>query len=409
MLWMLLTACGLKSLLPEGPALSAAARAALTEGPSGATYTGPARTSVPVLPVVVWGAAYDLDLVLVSAHPTWNMHEYARLQTPDGPLWIAKDARESTMSQSIVTGLPDVHAWLPELPIETRSSPVQVMDRSTDDWLDLELTYVNIDGEPVRVTYEGRVPRSEQRKRNGSTMGHSRDSLLAVLDLPLRDLGRRATIQIAGERVRIERILGLVPFRMALVQTQGGLASGTLRQVPPDGEGSGEGAPHGFQTFHGGREAPVDWAMDRAGPDLIVRQATPIRTLTYRFRRGEAGAAELVEARVDQFGREVPATRVVFSPSLPDLARPFTGRVAARFAIDVNGQEGHATGTVVAWWEGGEPRLRVVPEAPWWATDRPLLAHIRFEGGQVHTTITVDRDEPSATGAAQDGSGSRMP
>ncbi len=48
--------------------------------------------------------------------------------------------------------------------------------------------------------------------------------------------------------------------------------------------------------------------------------------------------------------------------------------------IDVNGQEGHATGRVEAWWEEDGPRLLVLPEAPWWTEDRPLRTTVRFEG-----------------------------
>src|SRR6187455_2893470 len=100
---LIFAGCGLKQMLPEPPAQSAADRTRDFPGDvgSGVTYTGGALASYAVLPVQVFGAAYDLDLVIVSRHPEWNMHEYARIETPRGAVWIAKDARESTMSQSI--------------------------------------------------------------------------------------------------------------------------------------------------------------------------------------------------------------------------------------------------------------------------------------------------------------------
>jgi len=112
--------CGLKEMLPEPPAQTASDRTRDFPGDvgSGVTYMGRAMASYPVLPVQVFGAAYDLDLVIVSRHPEWNMHEYARLKTPQGEVWIAKDARESTMSQSIVADLPDIDAWMPEIPLQ---------------------------------------------------------------------------------------------------------------------------------------------------------------------------------------------------------------------------------------------------------------------------------------------------
>ncbi len=386
MLALFLTACGLKSLLPEGPVLDAGARAAFVVRPSGAAYRGPAQVDFPVLPVIVWGAAYDLDLVLVSEHPEWNMHEYARLQTPDGPLWLAKDARESTMAQSVVADLPDVQDVLPELPIERRASPVEVVDRSTDAQIDLELRYRNIDGKPVEIRYRGKWPEGALRRRNGNTMGHSRDSVLAALDIPQRQLGQEASVRIDGEDVKMERILGLVPFRLALVQTQGGLATGTLRQEPLEGGG--------FTTVHapgGGPAVRRAWRVARTDGHVEAQQVSTLRSLAYRFRLTDDGAHELVSARVEQWARDVPVTQVVFSPALPDLARPFDGTVRARFVIDVNGQPGHATGLVEAWWEEGEPRVQVLPEAPSWTTDRPLSGRWTFRDGATDAVVVVDR------------------
>ena len=352
-------------------------------------YEGPPLVDHPVLPVMVWGAAYDLDLVLVSRHPAWNMHEYARMQTPDGALWLAKDSRESTLEQSVVIGLDDVHEWFPELPVERKAAPVEVVDRSTEDWLDLDLRYENIDGEPVEVHYQGKPPVSRQRKRNGSTMGHSRDAVLAVLDLPLRNFGRRATISISGEEVGVERILGLIPFRMALVQAQGGLASGQFHQRSgPDGA---------LQTVHEvvpGKPAVVDWTWS---DDQLV-QRSPIRTLIYAFTTRPDGARELVRAEVQQFARTEPVTVVAFDPALPDLRRRFAGVATSRFSVDMNGQPGHATGTVRVFWEDQGPVVEVLPTDPWWTTDRPLRGTFSWVDGEIYTDIRVVRDEGSSRG-----------
>lgn len=376
----LLAACGLKKLLPEGPAISETERTrdfGVTVG-SGVDYTGQATSlDFPVMPLQAFGATYDIDLVLVSQHPEWNMHEYAMLRTVDGPVWMAKDARESTMLQTIIADLPDIEDWLPEVPLDRRAAPVTVTDRSTDTWLDLDLKYVNWDGEAVEVHYEGKPPRSLQRKRNGSTMGHSASHVLVALDLSHRDFGRRASMSISGEKVRIKRILGLIPFQMALQQTQGGLAVGTFTQHATEA---------GFDTVHasGARQS---WVVSQDGAVGTATQTDRFRTLTNTFHI-EDGAWELAEIRVEQWGQDQVTTRVNFNPALPDPRRTFDGDGRARFVIDVNGQMNHAVGRVVCRWADGRFHADIRPEAPWWVIDRPLRTTVDIADEVSTTTIT---------------------
>lgn len=419
MLSLFLTACSsITRMLPQGPALDAAARAAFVEAPSGAAYSGEPLTPFPVLPVVVFGAKYDLDLVIISQHPEWNMHEYARIITPDGPVWFAKDARESTMMQSYIADLPGITSYMPEGPIQRKYYPVEVVDRSTAEWLDIELRYENIDGEPVEVTYQGKPPRPNQKKRNGSVMGHS-PQVLAVLDLPSRVFGRRATMRINGEPYKVKRALGLVPFQLALTQTQGGLASHALRLEPTWDEGleveasafatPGEmedanepqqGGPAFDAVFFmpDGDAVRRHWEVEEFGDYVHAKQVSEMRTLSYRFRKGERGSRELVSATVEQFGEETPVTHVVFSPALPDLGHRFHGTVHGRFAIDVNGQEGHAVGRVESTWTEEGPVIKLIPEAPWWTTDRPLTGHFLLtEDGGVDVRIEVAREDEATS------------
>lgn len=382
MIAALLLGCGVAGLLPRGPVLDASARAATfgTPRPSAAPYGAEVRPGPPVPPVLVWGAAYELDLVVVDRHPDWDMHEIARLDTPSGPLWLAKDARASTLEQTVVVDLVDVDAWMPELPVARRAGRVDVTDRSTADELDLDVAYVNIDGEPVRIHYDGPRPRADRPKRNGSTMGHSQGSIVAVLDLSRLAFGRHATVEIDGVRQRIYRILGLVPFRMALVQAQGGLATGRFR-VEEQGDG--------FVTRHLRDAAPVSaaWTWSVVGEHATSVQARPERTLVYDWRVA-GDVAELVSAVVIQPGRAEPVTRVVFDPAIPDLRRPFSGEVSGRFVVDVNGQASHAVGGWRAWWDADSAHLAMAPEAPWWVADRPIAAVVRWEEGVAEVAVT---------------------
>lgn len=351
--------------------------------PSGASYTGPAVGDHPVLPLQVFGITYDLDLVLRSKHPTWDMHEYAMLRTPDGPVWMAKDARAATMTQSIVADLPDIQAWLPEVPLARTAQPLEVLDRSEGDWLDLQLRYVNDDGEAVEVRYEGKAPRQSMPKRNTSTMGHSRQYVLAALDLSHREFARRASIQIGDDPVPLERILGLIPFQLVLVQTQAGFSVGSFGQESLEG---------GFRSTHvmpDGGEVAQDWVLEERGRTVEAIQRTPMRTLRYRYLAHE-GSLELAEMTVEQWGRGAPPCRVVLQPALPDLRRPFEGTVRSRYVIDVNGQPSHAVGWLEARWEEGEAVVDILPEAPEWTVDRPMQSRVRH-GADGRVAVAVAR------------------
>jgi hypothetical protein len=99
---LLLGCAALRDVAPQKPVLDAAGRSAYDLAqPSGAAYTSEPRLGWAVIPVQIFGLRYALDLVIVSDHPDWVMHEYARIDLPDGPLWMAKDAgvdREQTIT-----------------------------------------------------------------------------------------------------------------------------------------------------------------------------------------------------------------------------------------------------------------------------------------------------------------------
>ena len=360
-------ALGLYDFVPQGPVLTPGQRVAHfgRERPSGVTYTGPARVAAPILPLQIFGVGYDIDLMMVSDHPTWNMHEYAMVTTPDGPVWLAKDAREETLEQSIVADMEGLDSWLPEVTVRRKWSRVTVDDRSTAEQLDLSLSYENIDGEPTEVVWRSPHPTRLERLRNTSTMGHSRDAFLVALDLSHKAFARRACITINGRKRSIHRMFGLVPMRFALIQTQAGVAVGSWEQHP---------SPDGFDTVHHG-SARQAWTLLDQGSHLIAQQRHPMRTLSYRFRR-DADALELVHARVEQYARGVPVCDMRFDPALPDFRRPFTGRFEGRYVIDVNGQHSHATGRILAREEADRAVLSVLPSAPEWTLDRPMESTI---------------------------------
>ena len=372
----------LKQLLPKGPVISSGARRRGwdTQAPSRARYSGPPRHPAPILPLMPFGIAYDLDLVIVTKHPGWDMHELARLVTPDGPVWFAKDARSDTLEQSIVSGVPDLDSWLPELPVPRKASPVQVTDTSTEAELALHLTWENPEGELTEVDYRGPHPTDLQRKRNGSTMGHSRGSLMAALDLSHRSWAKEVQVRYDGTPCPLHRLLFVKPFAMSLLQTQGGFLTGAYSQSL-----SGEG----LITTHHRAQAhwPQPWEIQTTGGVTTVSQVDPLRTLIYRFLESDGGL-ELFEIVVRQYERDQPPMRVRFNPALPDLRRSFTGAHSSRWVMDINGQASHAVGTLEARSGPAGASLSLKPTAPWWVADRPMRIDIRCEPEAAEIEVT---------------------
>lgn len=388
---VILGGCGLKQLMPEGPVVGAFERSvAFPDEPAAVRYLGDARTAFPVLPVLPWGVAYDLDLVMVDRSDAWDMHEYARISGPDGPIWLAKDARLGTLEQTVVSELDGLDRFLPELPVHRVQRPMVVSGEITADRIDLNLAYENVDGEQVEVEYRGPAPKDLEPKRNGGTMGHSRGSLLAVLDVSSRAMATRGTLRLASEGAPLRRIVGLVPFRMALVQTQAGLAAADLSIAPTD---------TGFAVAHRVPDGVVqsDWVVREDGARVELLQHQDLRDLVIEGVRRD-GAFETTGATVLQWGRPTPVLHVAFSPALPDLSRRWEGEAHSRFVMDVNGQEGHAVGDVVAYWKGEEAVVDVLPTAPWWVAERPMRTVASYPGDGTAVVKVTMLPYPDAQG-----------
>ena len=376
----LLTACkNLKQMLPEGPAFSSQD---LTEwqkeAPHDVNYTDTAYVDFPVAAVQAWAATYDLDIILVSQHPDWNMHEFARLATPQGPVWIMKDAKEGSLDQYVVADLDNIQAWLPELPVARKAYPVKVIDHSSAHQLQLSFEYENYFGEKIKATYKGKYPKTALKKKNGSTMGHSKSQLLVGLDLPYRDFGKKAQISYDGIDYKMHKILGLVPFQMALKQTQGGLSSGQFSYEKIDGQA------HSSQIKTGGIIQQVWQSMVRKG-GASIEQVNDFRKISYGFDSNGG----LASASVQQWNKTNKGVLVQFYPALPNLSRPFDGRFTSKFAMDIGGENQNAYGKATAYWEKGEAVLEITPLQPWWVVDRPMQTRISYQKGKATLSIKM--------------------
>ena len=205
-----------------------------TLSPARRGIPAPPRGTCVVLPLTAFGLTYAVDVVIVSQHPDWDMHEYARLDLPDRSVWIAKDS-DLSGRQTIVSDVEGLPQWLPEIPAPRIEAPMTVSDASVGDRIDVSITYTNPKGQFTEMWAKGRLPDRPPRKRNGNTMGHSRDAVAAVLDLERFGSDIDVGLTIDGVDQRIDRVLGLVPFRFLLRQTQAGIAIASYRQTP-DGD-----------------------------------------------------------------------------------------------------------------------------------------------------------------------------
>ncbi len=372
-LWLTLGGCGLKAVLPSGPVVSDKALAAFEHiQASPVQYTSTPGIQMPILPVTAFGLTYAVDVVLVSQHPDWDMHEYARLDLPDRSIWIAKDSDHSGR-QTIVADVPDLITWLPEIPAPRIEAPLTVHDASDGAHIDVSIAYTNPKGQYTEVRAKGTLPDRPPKKRNGNTMGHSRDAVAAVLDLERFGSDLQAEISIDGETQTIDRVLGLVPFRFLLRQTQAGIAVASYRQTS---------SADGFvveRPIPGQEDWPTSGSETWSWDGTVASSSNGILSYEYRFVEGG-----LAEVTVQQVGQAQPSFQLRFQPALPDLRRTFDGTAASRFVMSVNGQAGHGEGEVsVVWDDSRHAVLTITPTAPHWLADRPMIStvSIREEGG----------------------------
>jgi hypothetical protein len=469
------------------PAMEGWERAQALPGDKGspAQYAGDPKIAAPVLPVMAFGTAYDVSLAMRSRHANWAMHEFGRVTTPSGDIWVALESRADTNDQVLVVDSRQPELWMPELPYERQSTEIMIEDLSNDEAVEVSLSYQNVDGELVELDYKGEPPYRVQELRNGDPMGRSANVSLSAWDVQHRESAFKATLSIGGSTQKMEKSGGFVPYQWTLEQASGGLAVAAYDLIEGDSvdwsngptqslhrleaeaapaeavvedvseeeeegaafsmddddfsmdeeeaadaeapaadeeapaadeeseeslgdedllEGFGDVADESlpvppdanelltveyatppvsdFTTAHyqkDGSHVEQQWQVHGANGRLIVDQVSDLRTLSYEFIVDEGwGAFELSNITVTQFGRGVPTTAVQFSPALPDLRKPFNGRMKSNFAIDINGQRSNVHGTVEAWWTETGPKMLVVPEGPEWSEGQDMLTEISY-------------------------------
>ena len=379
---LLLASCTLRDVMPGPPVMGAAEREAfVVSGHADVKYDGAPVVTFPVLPVQVWGLQYALDVVLVSQHPDWVMHEYARIDTPSGPIWLAKDAG-TDREQTIVSPLPGIESWAAEVPIHRISGPLDVRDNSHDDLVDIGLAYTNALGQAVTVHYSGLTPVAPSHPRNGNTMGHSRNAVAALLDLYRFRVGGAAEITIGGQPQKLHRLLGVIPEAYILGQTQAGFATANFVQEPATATSFMLRRPGSAEAWP--TSSAESWGID--GPHVV--RVGALTKLDYVMPNGEMTGATVRQTGVGE------VMRLALATPLPDLRRHFPGTISTAFVIDVGGQSAHGKGSLSAHWEDETTVVvDMVPTKPRWFADRPMQTRISYVNG---TALVDIRRVPTA-------------
>ena len=147
-----------------------------------------------------------------------------------------------------------------------------------------------------------------------------------------------------------------------------------------------------FTTVHtkpSGSTITLKWLVTRRGDIVEAVQTTPDRSLTYTYKLVSEAYLELMNIRVEQYGRGTPVTAITFNPPIPDYRwEAFGGKRVSDFVIDVNGQQNFGVGQVETVPGSTGPRLVVKPSAPKWTTDRTLMSSILFPGDGSVSVIT---------------------
>ena len=158
--------CGLKKMMPEYPVMTPWEWGEQFADPrsSGANYIDQPMVSFPVIPLQVWGVAYDLDLAVVSQNPKYDMHEFASIRTEEGLLWIAKDAAAGTLEQTIVTSLQQPEEWFPEIPVRRKANSLETRGVAEGDDIKMTFMYESMLGDQIVAHYEGGGPKTPSEK-----------------------------------------------------------------------------------------------------------------------------------------------------------------------------------------------------------------------------------------------------
>jgi hypothetical protein len=377
---ILLTSCApLRDYMPQGAAVNPRQASAFLVTAPRVAPTGPALTDLPVLPFTVFGLRYSMDFILQSDEAAVDMLEIVMVEVPadlaeNGEAWFAKTSNQDGV-QSLFSNHQEIATWLPGLMAPRFALPERfhLSTARTQGKTQVAVEFPLPDGRILRATSQAKSAPKRAKKTNSSTFNHSQDIAMALLEVAAKDASGSAALWLDGEPIALKKVLGVIPIKAFLKQTQGGISTAQLN-VHRSGDQGVE-----LERSQFGIES-CEEKTDR----LVCEN--PLTTTTYRFQQGG-----LVEAVVQQWSLE-PVFRLTFNAPLPDLSRKFDGLVDRRFVADVGALKGAGIGTLQAQWLGEELRITIRGQKPRWFAARPMQSTLRFNktGGYSLETVRID-------------------
>lgn len=332
---VLLSACGAK-YKPADAVLSGYERSYRfpVERPhENLVYSGrQAGTQAPVVPLLAFGAAWDLDFVVIPKDGDTSMYEFARIAMPSGPQWVALESSAASGDQTLIANLDDIASLMPEIPLARFDSDLVATDKSTEFTVDVAINYTGADGHKVEAVLTGDPPTKTMRHRNGNTFNHSANQLMAVLDVASTQSLFTADVKVDGQNVGFKKIGGFVPAQFVMEQTQGGFATGAFKIVP--GEAAAGDADYGKIVVNESGESTV-----KVNPEMLVKMGVA------------QNAAQVVKCWKDRDAQQpgLKGGPITFEWTVTNGVSSAAKAKAAPDAFDDSALVGCATAAINAW------------------------------------------------------------
>lgn len=383
---LLLSCAPLRDYVPQGAVMGTDERAVFSTVTSQPHSTGAPQTELPVIPFTVFGLHYKKDIVLQTNDPMVDMLEVVMVEVPtdekeDGQAWFAKTSNRNG-TQTLFSEHAEIMTWLPGVnaPRKVLGDAFELSHSTTDSKETIHLQFPLEDGRVLRASSQFRSEAPHPRKTNSSTFNHSQDIAMALLEISAKDTRISASITLDEKPVPLKNILGIVPVKAFLEQTQGGITTASM--TIHDG---GDSEFHIRRPATGGQwEIPGEQVCQIESSNL--RCVDALSSTTYRFEQGG-----LVEAVVHQWSGE-QVFRLQLNAPLPNLSLRFEGQVERGFVADIGQLQGAGTGIIQAQWEDSILVVEIRPEAPHWFAARPMRSTIQFGTAGDYTLETVRID-----------------
>lgn len=328
-------------------------------------YTSDTSTIAPVIPFQIFAFKYENDIVIETNHPKITMHEFAQININGHKTWIAKDSATDGTQTLTVPDLSLINL-VPEVDIPRRFTHMSIDDSSTEQNLSLNLKYINYLNEKVEFSFKSPQLsiRDQQRKSNGPTFNHSKNSVSALLDISHKKLKNiEAKITFNGINYGIRKIFGIIPVKALLRQTQAGLSSAKIEQDLTSQnvliKRVGTYLPDSEEVWH--------------FENKVLSRCHSMVGLEYKLQYFFNDYNELVNAQV--LVDETPIFKIDFSAPLPNFSRSFQGVIKRNFIIMINSKI-QGQGVVTSQILEGKAHVTFTPTKPFWFKTRPLKSTI---------------------------------